>query len=213
MTITRPNLTDNDTLTAAQANALLVQTVTIDDREVTAAKLPAFNPGKLLGRVTAGAGDVEEVDASAAGLALLAASNAATQRALLNVGTLGQQAATAIDATGGKVAVESYRAKPDVLTYASTVALNFADSQCCVQSIGLTGTLTLTSANLANGACKLIRLINGSGGTAPLNLPAGWVCVDTAKPTSIATGKRAMLALWAFGTTDADVIMKYSVEP
>ncbi len=63
-------------------------TWTIDNDTVTYAKMqPVSATDKLLGRSTAGAGDVEEIALTAAGRALLDDANAATQRTTLGLGS------------------------------------------------------------------------------------------------------------------------------
>lgn len=212
MTITRPTLTDNDTLTAAQFNALAVQAVAIEGREVTPAKLFEVAENKLVGRTT-GAGDAEQITCTPAGRALLDDADAAAQRATLNLGNIATQNKDSIEITGGKVTAGFFRSVPDAIVYAASVALDFADTQKTVQTIVLTGALTLTTTNLANGTAKVLRLINSSGMVAALILPAGWKPLDVAKPTAIETGKTGMLTLLAFGTADTDVLVRWSVEP
>lgn len=57
----------------------------------------------LLGRVTAGAGVVEEIACTAAGRTLIAGADATAQRASLGLGTLATQAASAVAITGGTI--------------------------------------------------------------------------------------------------------------
>lgn len=212
MIITRPTLTDNDTLTAAQANLLFVVALALAAREVTPDKLFSVTNGKLLGRFSTGDGDVEQTDVTALGLALLAAANNTVARALLNCGTIATQNAGDVDITGGKITADSYRSNPDVITYAGTVALNFDRGQKTMQSIVLGGALTLTTTNLANGAAKMLRIANPTGSALNLNLPGGWKALDVAKPTALAAGKTGQLTLLAYGATDADVLMRWSAE-
>ena len=65
-------------------------TWTIDNDAVTYAKMQNVSAtDKLLGRSTAGAGDVEEIACTAAGRAVLDDANAAAQRATLEIATRG----------------------------------------------------------------------------------------------------------------------------
>jgi hypothetical protein len=93
-----------DTITAAQVapNAIgaselangAVDTAAIADGATTYAKIQAVNTDRLLGRVTTGAGVVEEVVCTAAGRALLDDADAAAQRTTLGLGTLATQSGT-----------------------------------------------------------------------------------------------------------------------
>jgi len=68
---------------------------TIDNDAVTYAKIQNVSgTDKLLGRSSAGAGDVEEIACTAAGRALLDDADAAAQRATLGLGTLATQSGT-----------------------------------------------------------------------------------------------------------------------
>lgn len=70
-------------------------TWTIDNDAVTYAKIQNVSAtDKLLGRVTAGAGDIEEIACTAAGRALLDDATAADQRTTLGLGTAATTAAT-----------------------------------------------------------------------------------------------------------------------
>jgi len=69
-----------------------VTTAKIQNDAVTYAKIQNVSAtDKVLGRATAGAGNVEEIDCTAAGRALLDDANAAAQRATLGLGTAATQ--------------------------------------------------------------------------------------------------------------------------
>lgn len=79
-------------------------TWTIDNDAVTYAKIQDVSAtDKLLGRSTAGAGDIEEITCTAAGRALLDDVDAAAQRTTLGLGTIATQAANNVAITGGSV--------------------------------------------------------------------------------------------------------------
>jgi hypothetical protein len=87
-----------------QASTTKLGTTALADDAVTYAKLQnVSNTDKLLGRSTAGAGNVEEIPLTAAGRALLDDADAATQRATLGLGTIATQAASAVAITGGTI--------------------------------------------------------------------------------------------------------------
>jgi hypothetical protein len=82
-------------VTTAKIAAGAVDTTELAADAVTYAKIQDVSAtDKLLGRSTAGAGDVEEITCTAAGRALLDDADATAQRATLGLGTLATQSAT-----------------------------------------------------------------------------------------------------------------------
>jgi len=77
---------------------------TIANDAVTYAKIQNVSAtDKLLGRVTAGAGDIEEITCTSAGRALLDDADASAQRTTLGLGTIATQNANAVSITGGGI--------------------------------------------------------------------------------------------------------------
>lgn len=77
---------------------------TIDNDAVTYAKIQNVSvEDKILGRVTTGAGDIEEITCTAAGRALLDDADAAAQRTTLGLGTIATQDSSNVSVTGGTV--------------------------------------------------------------------------------------------------------------
>lgn len=85
-------------------NASAVVTADIANSAVTYAKLQNVSAtDRLLGRSTAGAGEVEEITCTAAGRALIDDADAAAQRTTLGLGSIATQAASAVAVTGGAI--------------------------------------------------------------------------------------------------------------
>lgn len=95
-------------------------TMTIDNGAVSYAKIQDVSAtDKVLGRSTAGAGDVEEIACTAAGRALMDDADAAAQRTTLGLGTMSTQAANAVAITGGSITgMSSPSGSSDVATKA-----------------------------------------------------------------------------------------------
>lgn len=161
----------------------------------------------LCGRSSSGSGAAENVPCTAAGRALLAASSAADQRSALGLGSAATQSGSA-----AQMAHDSYVANTDDLTYSASVQLNFAPTIKSAQTVTLAGNLTLTTANLASGRVKLVRIVC-DGSVRTLAFPGGWKFLGSAAPTTLAAGKVALLWLFAFGTADGDVVASYGVQP
>jgi hypothetical protein len=96
------------------------------------------------------------------------------------------------------------------ITYAASVALDMSALAGGYRTISLTGDLTFTTSNRANGRQVTIRLICDAT-QRTLTFPAGWVFVGT-KPSTIAASKSAVLSLTFFGTADSDCITAYGVQ-
>lgn len=97
----------------------------------------------------------------------------------------------------------------ETLTYASSVALNFATQGFA--TVALIGNIEFTTSNLAAVRSKTVRIV-ADGSTRNFTFPAGWTFVGAAAPASIDANKTAILTLSSFGTTDADVVAAYAVE-
>jgi hypothetical protein len=96
------------------------------------------------------------------------------------------------------------------VTYSATTNLDLAVLDAEYRTVSLTGDLTFTTSNLANGRTVVLRLV-ADATLRTLSFPAGWKFIGV-KPVNIAANKTAILSLSFFGTTDADCIAAYGVE-
>jgi len=96
------------------------------------------------------------------------------------------------------------------LTYNTTTNLDVTALNGQHRTITLTGNLTLTTSNCANGCTIVIRLLPG-GSQRTLTFPVDWTFVGT-KPVTLSASKTAILSLTFFGTTNADCVASYAVQ-
>jgi hypothetical protein len=132
-------------------------TWTIDNDAVTYAKIQNVSAtDKILGRSSAGAGDVQEITCTAAGRALIDDADASAQRTTLGLGTIATQSASSVNITGGTVTAqltadwESLRLKQEETAFVLTVAPDGA---------GFTANRTL---NLSTGNADRTVTISGN---------------------------------------------------
>lgn len=119
-----------------------VDSVNIDDHAVTLPKLATVATDTLLGRATAGIGDVETITCTAAGRALLDDAAASNQRTTLELGT------SAIVDTG------TSGAKVPLLNAANT----HASALCTLFGIGSVTPITTQAANADTSGATLGQL-------------------------------------------------------
>lgn len=112
---------------------------------------------KLLGRVSVGAGDIEEIACTAAGRALLDDADASAQRITLGLGSISTQASSAVSITGGSIAGITDITLADGGTNASLTASNG-------------GVIYSTDSAMAvlNGTATAQKLLMSQSSTAPI---------------------------------------------
>ena len=111
--------------------------------------------------------------------------------------------------TGDVVFSSAVDYTPSTVTYAATTDLDLLSN--AIQTVTLTGDVTITTSNKAAGRSLLVRLI-ASGGVRTFTALPAWVWVGGTAPASLASGKRALLSLTCFGTADTDIVAAYAVE-
>lgn len=121
---------------------------------------------KVLGRISAGAGVVEEITCTSAGRALLDDADAATQRSTLGLGTIATQASNSVAITGGSVT--------------GITDLAVADGGTGTSTGSITGTESLTFT--AGGTNQNITLSPSGTGYTLLN---GNVGIGTSTPLGL----------------------------
>lgn len=93
------------------------------------------------------------------------------------------------------------------VAFASPLTLSFAVAT--LQSVILTGDITIQTSNLGGILCKEVEFINaGSSTPYALTFPAGWTWT-TQKPTFLGTNSTGVLRLTCFGTTDANIVARW----
>ena len=96
------------------------------------------------------------------------------------------------------------------LIYASNMNINF--QSFAGKRVSLAGNVVFSGSGYLFGAYVIVRIVC-DGTNRTLAFPSGWKFVGSAAPASINANKTALLQLWSFGTTEADVVAQYIVEP
>jgi hypothetical protein len=96
------------------------------------------------------------------------------------------------------------------LIYASNMNINF--QSFAGKRVSLAGNVVFSGSGYLFGAYVIVRIVC-DGTNRTLGFPSGWKFVGSAVPASINANKTALLHLWSFGTTEADVVAQYIVEP
>jgi len=105
--------------------------------------------------------------------------------------------------------VRRLRVQQEQVPYAGNVVLNFGSFGS--KRVTLTGNVAFSAVGNAFGSYLNLRI--QCDGTARTMTWPPWKFVGGAAPASIAANKTAILHLWSFGLTDADLVAQYIVEP
>lgn len=91
-----------------------------------------------------------------------------------------------------------------------SVTVDFSGTS--MRTISLSGNVTFAASNLYAGGRVTIRILcDGSSRTLAWN--ASWIAIGAPLPGSITASKYAEVELISWGTTDADVTVKYAEQP
>lgn len=98
-----------------------------------------------------------------------------------------------------------------VIPYAASIAIDFNASD--MEVLDLTGAVTFTTAHKDGRKQKTLKLYARSSSDCDFTFPASWIFIGADAPASIVAGKTAILTLYCYGTTDADVVAAYAEQP
>ena len=168
-----------DSITAAQIAAGAVGTSELASAAVTYDKIQNVSAtDKLLGRASAGAGSVEEINCTAAGRALLDDVDAAAQRATLGLGTVATGNGTWTDGssfsgtssgtnTGDQtIALTGAVTGTGTGTFATAIATSAVTETTIATNAVTTGKINndaVTAAKLADGSAAIVAAASPSG--------------------------------------------------
>lgn len=175
---------------------------TIGNTKVTYAKIQNVSTNdKILGRVTAGAGSVEEITCTSAGRALIDDADASAQRTTLGLGTIATQASSSVTITGGTISGVKFtdytEAKTAPTISTGTLTLNLNDAQVFDVSLNANiTTLTISNTDATSNTVNAFTLIFTMDGTArTVTWPAAVKWAGGTAPTLTSTnGKKDVLS-------------------
>lgn len=142
---------------------------TVDNDAITYAKIQNVSAtDKLLGRSTAGAGDVEEITCTAAGRAIIDDANASAQRTTLGLGTLATQSGTFSGTSSGTntgdqniFSTVAVSGQSDVVADSTSDTLTLAaGTGITITTNASTDTVTITSNAVAGGSNTQVQYNN-----------------------------------------------------
>jgi hypothetical protein len=195
---------------------------TIANDAVTYAKIQNVSAtDRLLGRSTAGAGDIEEITCTSAGRALLDDADAPAQRTTLGLGTIATQNANSVSITGGSISGTTgvfsggglflvdntttfqlgVSATPNSLTDDRALSINVNDAS---RTLSLTGNATISGTNTGDQTITLTGDVTGSGTGSFAATIANGAVTNAKLQNSSVTVNGTSIALGASGTITAN---------
>jgi hypothetical protein len=93
------------------------------------------------------------------------------------------------------------------VTFASTIDVGFND-EVNFRTVAVTGNLTFTGSGYQAGRMFSVRLVCDST-ARNLTFPAGWVFLGV-EPSAMTASETAVLSLFCYGSTEADVVAAYA---
>lgn len=179
------------------------------DGQVVTVVVGAYG-GDLTLSITSGQGVSSVVLSSLGAFARLVCSSIGGSKKwiVFNTGTATNTSSSHLLLAGGTM-TGNIAYTPSAITYAASVDIDFDGA--AIQTLTLTGDVTITTSNKASGKTVLVKLL-ASGGARNFTALPSWVWVGGTAPASLASGKTALLSLTCFGSGDADVVAAYAVE-
>jgi hypothetical protein len=178
---------------------------TIDNDSVTYAKIQNVSAtDKILGRSTAGAGDVEEISCTAAGRALLDDADAAAQRTTLGLGSLATQSGTFSGTSSGTntgdqnlFSTIAVSGQSDVVADTNSDTLTLvAGANVTITTNAATDTITIAATGAAGAPSDATYIVQTANGTLTNEQALGALATGILKNTTT-TG---VLSIAAAGT-------------
>lgn len=111
--------------------------------------------------------------------------------------------------TSGKI--DAARLPGPTFTTASPNSVPISFDRDRVITLSATGTVTFTGSSYSEGQSATVRIVPGAA-SRTLTFPAGWVFVSI-KPASIPANKTGILSITSFGTTEANCVAAWALQP
>jgi hypothetical protein len=149
-----------------------IPTAAIADNAVTFAKIQQVASGVLLGRASAGSGNIEEITLTAAGRALLDDADASAQRTTLGLGTLATQNGTfSGTSTGTNTGDQTITLSGDV-TGTGTAGFSTTISNDAVTTVKILDS-AVTTAKIVDSGVTAAKLSDNSAAIVAGSTPTG----------------------------------------
>ena len=176
-------------VTTAKINDAAVTTAKINDDAVTYAKMQNVTAtNKVLGRVSSGAGDVEEIACTQAGRDLLAGTDAAAQRTTLQLGGLAVKSTVANADLAGSIALSKLESLAAVRLVGAVTAGTPTQITCTAFGRSLIDDANAAAARVTIGAVGATSTSNSvvtNAGASETGLSVGQWCNFVLTPNEL----------------------------